>query len=124
MVKIEAHGIEIHATKRLNGDYRVAWCSDWSKLTDLVNAGACGLSRKCYGPATFGHTEVIADVAALRRVELVGRGLTWRGRRWTVTDVDAWGHYHNIPQGTPRYLHIVDARGVREIAPADSVVWG
>jgi len=57
----ETHGIKIVTQKRLNGDHRVCWCSDWNKLTDLVFAGTDGLRHKCYGPATYGHTDVIVD---------------------------------------------------------------
>jgi len=45
---------------RVLADGAVSWAEDWVVLFDLARRGELGLSTKSYGPATYGHTELVA----------------------------------------------------------------
>ena len=50
--------VEVH----VNDSGSVLWSSDWSRMDDLVRDGH--LTRKSYGPATYGHVDYfIPEVA-------------------------------------------------------------
>ena len=52
MERIEIDGINLHVTR----EGRVQWASDWTNIHKLVTAGK--LVRVCYGPSTYGHTDI------------------------------------------------------------------
>ena len=43
--------VEVH----VNDSGGVVWSSDWTRMDDLARAGY--LTRKNYGPATYGHVD-------------------------------------------------------------------
>ncbi len=57
-----AGDLELHLMETPDGNQRIAWCSEWARIGELVDAGL--LRRHHHGPATYGHiTYVIVEAA-------------------------------------------------------------
>ena len=63
-MKIDVHGIECHTG---TGGV-VVWSADWDGLYELACVGTLGCKLRAGGPDTYGHVDVVIDLA---RVSLV-----------------------------------------------------
>lgn len=64
-------GVEIEADRSTGN---VSWMSDWTRCDELANAGL--LTRKNYGPATYGHTDFFVPAGTPPAVCTLHEGCT------------------------------------------------